>query len=161
MLGIFRKLFSSRKVQPLVWEPSQPDIDCITSFIHPHSEQKLCDVLAFCEDGRMNSRNGCRCLLGVFSSAVLHDHCLHPLHVPGHYYTLKETRGASTAEAAYIRLGAEAEELMFRAEGQKLRDHHFLKILRAELARRENERELRTLFGSREVGEAERMEILR
>ena len=48
-------------------------------------DQKLAEVLAFVEDGKMDYGNGCCCLLGVDSSDNLHTDTQDANHKPQHY----------------------------------------------------------------------------
>jgi hypothetical protein len=111
--------------------------ETVNSFIHSWSEQKLCDVLAFCEDGRMDFDKLCCCLLGVASSQVLHIECNQDVTSQNHHYMVlrRENPEAIAAEEAYYLLGGPLDD-------QQSRDAHLCKILRAELARREAAREL-------------------
>jgi hypothetical protein len=148
---LHRRLFRSLRPQPSPQPPSNPvansveearsaevsrHIDTLTRFIERYSDQKLCDVLAFCEDGRMNYRLFCNCLLGVFSSSVLHvQACTHDTDPPHHYHRLKLLDPlAAPAESAYHWLGEQGEDRSL--EQQHRRDCYLMEVLRMELTRR-------------------------
>lgn len=97
----------------------------IASFLQTQSEQKLVDVLAFSEDGGMDFWSPCCCLVGVFSTAVLHHCCCEDRH---YLRAKREDPEIEKLEMAYFRLGA--------GGGQRQRDRHLAECLRAELDRR-------------------------
>ena len=99
----------------------------VAAYIKPWSTDKICQVIAFCEDGKMDAFHTCSCLIGVDSSSVLHeseDEC-----AEGPHYRLRRWyyEPAVEAEFAYIKFG-----------DQRTRDRELIAILRDELAARES-----------------------
>lgn len=94
------------------------------------STEKLCGVLAFCEDGKMDMFNACCCHVGVLSSANLHVECFE-----SHYTAAKcEKPEMLEEEYAYMLLGwGELDGFSVQARI----DSRYLELLRAELASRE------------------------
>jgi len=112
----------------------------IQDFVSKFSDQKLHDVFAFCQDGRMEFSSYCECLLGVFSSDVLHNAdpitglCPQECSLivgcgPDHYLRIKQLPGMRDVETAYLTLGG------FN-DSQEVRDQRLLGILCEEIARR-------------------------
>lgn len=142
MLQYFRNLFSRpQEAGPIVVPESRAitaHIIAITRFIRRFPDQKLFDVLAFCQDGRMDYCMHCRCLLGVFSSPVLHTACNRSVLDPRHHYHLfRQDIEAKKAEAAYRDLGECDGRESF--DGQWRRDVYLQEILRVELRDRAKE----------------------
>lgn len=111
----------------------------ITKFIQRHEDQKLCDVLAFCEDGHMRYSNMCCCLLGVFSSEVLHTGA--SLWQPcdrEHYHRYANDPVAKAAEFAYYELGLVFlhNNRCIAEDDQSVRNSYLQEVLRDELERR-------------------------
>lgn len=122
-------------------------LDAICDFIRIFPEQQICHVLASCEDGKMNFHNYCNCLLGVFSSSVIHQCCgQDPRRNDHHYHVLTSQYGrlALEAEYAYEGLGKQVPgspgDPGVREEQQRLRDVYLRDLLRGELKRRERAR---------------------
>jgi hypothetical protein len=123
----------------------------IAAFVETRTDQKLHDVYAFCEDGRMEFDSFCRCLLGVFGSETPHEWCSarDGRGIPYHYSAIKRLPGMAEIELAYCQLGFnetdELDEWEFEVEGgfpisgpeEQLRNLRLLGILGAEITRRE------------------------
>ncbi len=115
-------------------------------------DEKLAQVSAFNEDGKMSFFEPCCCLLGVASSTTLHVSCR-----DHHYWRLAGSGYCRVAEAAYWSLGSPLS--LWRLSGGvmglptpfhvALRRRRFAKILREETARRDRlEREWRENRGA-------------
>lgn len=130
-------------------------IETVRDYVTSWSTQKLCGVLAFCEDGKMQFNNSCCCLLGVASSTNLHQNCFSDGYLPGlfevmdmHYMQEKILPGAETAERAYLWMGyympdgRRAMNTLDLQGNQKYRDHHFAAMILDLLAEREPESEV-------------------
>lgn len=111
----------------------------VKQYVAGWTDQKLAEVMAFCEDGRMNYDNTCCCLIGVSSADNLHraniakPYTGEPACMDGHYFRLKfgtKHTAQSWAETAYLFLGG-VENL------QSTRDRHFLEILHTIMEERE------------------------
>lgn len=106
----------------------------IRAFIATWTDQKLHDVYAFNQDGRMMYTFTCCCLLGVATSEILHSGACTNFRV--HYSNVDElrlNRLGNAAEGAYLALGdggANAEERDY------LRQVRLSPMLRAEIRRR-------------------------
>jgi hypothetical protein len=66
------------------------------------SDEKVVQVFAFNEDGKMHFINSCSCLTGVHSSEVLHTHCLSPYHRRNHWELARRDPQVVMAESAYL-----------------------------------------------------------
>jgi hypothetical protein len=101
----------------------------VATFVSRWSDQKLAEVLAFAQDGKMSYQNQCCCLLGVASSDNLHvEHCHNYGDQESHYHRFRnETHRALSSEMAYFGLGYHQEE----------RDFNFIQVLEEVIARRE------------------------
>jgi hypothetical protein len=120
------------KVDTIAYEAVvQRSILRIEWFVKHWPEQKLHDVYAFCQDGRMDFYNPCRCLLGVFGSKTLHECCILD-GTPDHYLVLWSIPGMAEIERAYQILGLDT----VGGFSQKLRDKRLLDILAIEMPRR-------------------------
>src|ERR1700734_1934134 len=127
MLAWFRNLIGSSRTTNV---PKRTDgyldrsIACIASFVKTWPDQKLFDVFAFCQDGKMNYGHYCKCLLGVFGSRFLHDECnpsVVPPHPPAHYIEIKLQWGMFEVERAYELLGFDEQGGEVQNE-QRVRD---------------------------------------
>lgn len=103
----------------------------IAEFIAQWSTEKLCQVKAFAEDGRMEWDRPCQCLVGVHISTVLHreEKCegpSSPMH--WHYWHQADHAYLESIEHAYYALSP------FRYQRQL--DAELIAILTAELDRR-------------------------
>jgi hypothetical protein len=112
----------------------------VKEFVSHWTDQKLCEVLAFCEDGKMRYYSWCGCLLGVASSRVLHTFCYDPVH----YIDYKRNYlGAAIAERAYFHMAGDAKAIPgFLSSAtdiwhQKERDVNLIAILKEVLQERE------------------------
>jgi len=116
----------------------QDSILRIAAFVKEWPDQKLYDVYAFCQDGRMDFQHCCKCLLAVFGSDVLHDKCLDLDRdgIPNHYRAIKRIPQMAEIEKAYQIIGFKALPTHRYPEDQKLRDRRLLEILGTEIARR-------------------------
>lgn len=131
-------------IRRLLFGASQPDTcpysaeETIATFLKTWSDQKLADVYAFCEDGKMYFYKPCICLLGVASSQVLHtERCEVP-----HYSRLRAQPGMPDVEMAYRDLSKGARGPGRGGSAQKMRDRRLLKLLSAEMDRRTAGREM-------------------
>lgn len=140
MFQWLRKLFSTSPEGPVDCERPICRVNIevaerlIGSFLAAQSDQKLHDVYAFCEDGKMDYDDPCQCILGVFSSECLH---MDVICDSEHYYAIRELPGLGSVEVAYFDLGYDDS-----VDLQSVRDQRFLKLLRAEIDRRDAAREL-------------------
>jgi hypothetical protein len=115
----------------------------VRNFCSKWTTQKLCEVLAFAEDGKMQYLQPCGCLLGVASSDVLHESVEYCADKSGdtqgtkhlsHYLRIKSgSSEAGLAEIAYRQLGHPGLEYY----GQDARDAEFIAILNSILSERE------------------------
>ena len=96
--------------------------------------QKLHDIFAFCEDGKMDYWDHCCCLIAVCSSPVLHQRCDDPACCV-RYGKMLNQPGMLAVEGAYSELGDDYAAGVI--DSQDLRDRRLLKILRAEMTRRQ------------------------
>jgi hypothetical protein len=106
----------------------------VKEFVSGWSTQKLCEVLAFAEDGKMNAYQSCQCLEGVASAEVLHEQ--HRCPSTDEHWKWHEKRGSdclTICEYAYFSLG---DETAFG--DQKERDREMTEILRQVIAERES-----------------------
>ena len=160
MFNWFKNLFSfpsSDSWEKQIAYRTDQSIAVLTSFVRDWSDRKICDVLAFCEDGKMNFGVQCCCLLGVFGSEVIHTRCGmgglvflngHPYPACKGYEIGRAHPCGPSVERAYLMLGGAPDlDESDLDNGQWLRDARMIKILRAELSRREGERELREILG--------------
>jgi len=102
------------------------EIAIVSNWIKRFSTQRLHDVLAFNEDGKMSYSDGCSCLMGVTFAQGLHTRdsaCTDPQF---HYFMARALPGAAEAEIAYRKISAEGPGLMDA-------------ILRAEIRRRSHQ----------------------
>ena len=107
----------------------------VRHFVSGWTTQKLCEVLAFAEDGKMDAMNVCQCLLGVASSDQLHESKDCPK--PHHFVRYGDDYNARNTELAYYSLD-EAGGCLTNYNGvQLLIDREFIAILRQVLAERE------------------------
>lgn len=107
----------------------------VAAYIADLSTEKICSILAFAEDSRMDYWNPCCCLIGVGSAGVLHN--CRPANCPeaGHYMK----HYISDVERAYYWIGVpqgDIDVIGERRESQLDRDWELIAILRAELERR-------------------------
>jgi hypothetical protein len=111
------------------------------------SDQKLASVVAFNEDGRMNFRNPCGCLMGVTHSDRLHegDNCDRAHYWLARRQDLSQTRPFAAlfpssrvgkAEKAYMFLGFSATCTSCFGD-DNVRRRRFSALLRAEMRNRE------------------------
>lgn len=124
----------------LMYNTEHEYIAIVCDFVRQWDDQKLAEVLAFAEDGKMDFADTCCCLIGVASSANLHEnHTHHESYCDsyGHYTRYKERhRRAFIVEDAYYRLGKPLS--MITAVGsQKKRDAILIGILREVIAERD------------------------
>src|SRR5580704_7531548 len=118
----------------------------VRDYISDWTEEKLCQVLAFCQDGKMQFCDSCSCLLGVASSDVLHTsadkHGLpgHDsayfkdiLYNTSHYVKALQTGIGSLAEKAYQCIADLTEPDETRSA---VRDREFIAIIESVLAER-------------------------
>lgn len=114
----------------------------VRKFIQTWTTERLCMVLAFAEDGKMNYLQPCCCLMGCATARVLHVDDVISCPEPGHYaMAQREARRItgyggpfSLAEAGYLYFG------LYSTEGeaaQEARDRELIAILRQELGERE------------------------
>lgn len=160
MITFLRKLFSRELSLEDQWQKEAVGHrNAIRGLLAKWSEQKLFDVLAFCEDGKMVFDNPCSCLRGVATSGILHTSGESPAHILGHYHDCGDPQ-VLAAETAYRNLGyTSAPELERRKavisdlwrqrisyyfhpepEAQRRRDQELIALLREEIARREVQR---------------------
>jgi hypothetical protein len=117
-----------KKIEPKPIEVARREVK---DFVSTFDDQKLAEVLAFAEDGKMDHMNTCCCIRGVFSSTNLHvEYCSEP----GHYARLD----AYEAEDGYFWL--DGYNGVYK-ESQELRDREFIAILKQVMAEREAKRE--------------------
>ena len=116
----------------------------VKDFVSTWSDQKIAEVFAFNQDGKMDARSGCNCLLGVASSVFLHNtRCRIPHYLAikhgGAYeeYGVKQDLRAYNAEIAYFKLGDPLIRYVPLEQGQPLRDRVFSEILTEVMAERE------------------------
>ncbi len=78
------------------------DVEIVKDFVSGRwSDQKIAEVLAFAQDGKMSAGNACCCIIGVHSSQNLHLACFER-----HYGAAKHKEPSITnVEFAYMRLG--------------------------------------------------------
>jgi hypothetical protein len=97
--------------------------------------EKLCAVLAFCEDGKMGYIHSYCCLLGVDSAKVIHEASMCP-DLASHWdcYYVLHAGPESVAESAYWMLGVHGSRPEYF---QQNRDREFSAILRSVIAERE------------------------
>jgi hypothetical protein len=155
MLQIFKRLFSKPRVADEAVRSVPPAvlnaIDQVTRFIQQFPTDQLCQVLAFCEDGKMDYHDSCECLRGVFGAL----HIGMPLHKAAalrqgrgfaqhvSHYSIFSDSIALQAEKGYFALGFR-EGFPFPGPGfesQTLRDHYLQEILRLELRGRDSKHE--------------------
>lgn len=117
----------------------------IRAYIQTKPEQRVAEVYAFNQDGKMDADNGCTCLLGTMSAAKLHVRLIlatcPELDCGMHYLREREVDGARWAENGYICLSSYPD----------IRRRRFSAILRAELrlrarARKVQERREQLIF---------------
>jgi hypothetical protein len=96
-------------------------------------EQKLYDVLAFNQDGRMKFMDPCACYLGVLSSKTVHDQ--NRCEEGQHYSQYKSRFPKQALESAYYALTDVNDP-----DPNTTRRRHMDTLLRAELRRREKEK---------------------
>ncbi len=131
-LGVMAQRNAIRKRATIL--PLERCIELLKAWLKEWPDQKLYDVYAFAQDGKMNYHDGCSCILGVYSSKVLHQSsdftergtCIEQ---SDHYGMLKSQPGMARIEFAYRMLGG-LEDLQLE------RDARLLEILGAEMARR-------------------------
>jgi hypothetical protein len=114
----------------------------IETLIAGWSDQKLAEVLAFNEDGKMRYMSGCSCIIGVSGSDVLHEQCR--LTTPDHHYykTKDSAKIYSLAETEYARLSEPENTKGYIIHGDDgARARALDVILRAEIARRDEARD--------------------
>lgn len=105
----------------------------VMDYVSAWTDQKLAEVAAFCEDGKMHFYNPCCCLIGVSSSINLHR----DFRTCGgiHYTKLRVGNPeANCVENAYQILGKETDG--HGGYGQPTRDQRFLAILREVMGER-------------------------
>ena len=107
----------------------------VRHFVSGWTTQKLCEVLAFAEDRKMDAMNICQCLLGVASSDQLHASKDCPK--PYHFTLYRDDYNARNAELAYFALDGTGGRLVGYNAAQWRIDHEFTTILRQVLAERE------------------------
>lgn len=115
--------------------------EIVKKFVSDHwSDEKICAVMAFNQDGKMKFSNTCSCIIGVHTSDVLHDECCSV----DHYSKAKKmawSRGddsLSRLEEAYACLSAGAE--LNDTEVQEKMDEILHEVLAERIAERETER---------------------
>jgi hypothetical protein len=107
----------------------------VKDFVSQWNTEKICQVMAFAEDGHMDYLNPCSCLIGVHSSDVLHDVQCEEGHYNRWVYGSGYRPSAVTAENSYMMLGSATGASVFI--GQSSRDRVFVEILKEILAERE------------------------
>jgi hypothetical protein len=122
----------------------------IRAWIQAHfSDEKLAEVYAFNADCKMSLEDPCGCLLGVTLPTTLHqDYIVCGKFCPdrnSHYATAKKLPSGRAVEYAYYCLGFG----LFPS----LRRYRLARILRAEIKRRDRERETVRRLPSKSVSE--------
>jgi hypothetical protein len=105
----------------------------VKDFVSQWNTEKICQVMAFAEDGHMDYLNPCSCLIGVHSSDVLHDVQCEEGHYNRWVYGSGYRPGAVTPENSYMMLGCGSEYF----STQYSRDRILVEILKEILAERE------------------------
>jgi hypothetical protein len=108
----------------------------IREFVSGWTDQKLAEVLAFAEDGKMEYWDTCGCLIGVATGENLHNRtdCADFL---SHYAEYCRIRNASLGiELGYLLLGGSGSSHNSMFE-QTIRDQRFIAILREVIADRD------------------------
>lgn len=107
--------------------------DGIMRFLAGQPTEKICAVLAHAEDGKL-AYMSCCCLIGCFTA----DHALRPSyeielpHDTGHLFKAKKMPHGKAAEAQFNRLWK-------GNDGDAIRRHRIIPLLRYELRRRESQ----------------------
>jgi hypothetical protein len=131
------------------------------------SDQKVAEVLAFAEDGKMDYFNPCACFIGVHSSDAPHVKCDHVIRAsrttwlhPGHHYRLAKVRSYELIESeeAYLLLGKEDGKTFYLRTGQPLRDQRFIEILRDVIRHRDAQKEKQIAPGASYTSDCQTLE---
>ncbi len=110
----------------------------IRSFVREYwDDQKLAEVYAFNRDGKMFFHDPCGCILGVTYSSSLHTKYI-KCKDDEHYLKARYLLGAEEVEASYLNLGRFA---IINANLDSLRQRRLSAILRAEMRRRERQKQ--------------------
>ena len=99
------------------------------------SDERLVEVYAFNQDGRMRFQSACDCLLGVTGSSTLHQPEDCPdRNWPAHYFRIRYNGGqfALDAEQAYNLIGWVGRQF-FDGCSDQLRQRRLSAILRAQM----------------------------
>jgi hypothetical protein len=108
----------------------QQNKQIIREYIRQHfSDEKLAQVYAWNQDGKMLATDPCGCLLGVTSSAQIHNWSKEGCPNSKHYFEAKAIPGAVEAEQAFFRLS--------HGHSNSRRQPVMSAILRAEMKRRD------------------------
>jgi hypothetical protein len=103
------------------------------------TDQKLAEVLAFAEDGKMGFWRPCNCLIGVHGSANLHRSCQ-----DAHYARSKRINPRlQTVETAYRCLGLKTDSSWIARNS--IRQRRFIAILHEVIADRDAKARTRRL----------------
>ena len=120
----------------------------VANWIKQFSDQRLAEVLAFNDDGKMNYNNPCSCLLGVTLAVRLHTKCGQDYKV-WHYRRARALPGGPAAEVAYFRLGMGFPKII---------RWRLSRLLKAEMRLRERLRATHLYHGDVPLSEAMRTE---
>lgn len=118
----------------------------VKDFVSTWSDQKIAEVFAFNQDGKMDALSACNCLIGVASSVLLHQK--YECH-DSHYIRLKYPDGIAGGvdkriqgiEYAYFRLGLGRGPCESIFDTQSERNRIFGEILQEVMAEREAARQ--------------------
>lgn len=100
--------------------------DAIEALVATWTDQKLAEVLAFNQDGKMDANRTCCCLIGVHTSDNLHEkRCYRDHYYRAHLKNCGYDEAVGAAEFEYMVLG-----------GNRERQLTLDAILRAEMERR-------------------------
>ena len=110
----------------------------IRNWIKRFDDQRLAEVYAFNEDGKMAFRNSCSCLLGVTLADKLHTSTVECTYgpQPTHYHDARKIPGAVEVEWAYRNLGS----IPFMFKSDALKRWLLSRILRDEIQDRDQKR---------------------
>lgn len=131
------------------------NVAVIREFVSHWNDQKLCEVMAFAEDGKMHFDDSCSCLIGVASSKVLHDHTGCP--DLGHYLRMRQGGNdcrlphvpyISAVESAYSLIGFKFNRSTpgsqgYFASADATRAFYLIHVIKQVLAERESAQAVR------------------
>lgn len=136
----------------------------IRTFLRLMGDEELAITLAHAQSGRL-CFNSCCCLIGLATIRQA-DHAplgrttipvtnaegkvVHQTQLTAHYWSARDLKGALAAEVAFRELVAEPRSAALAEENDALRRRFLIPIVRAEIRRRDNEKQRLAEEGSYE-----------